>query len=250
MFIFLGDSQPLGYELADEVGLNADHIPQHVRKKIYHQHSIVDDCRPDLAYPHLLSESLCQDYVSLAAGGTCHLRHLHDFQAYLKDNQVPKGSTVFLNSNCKLRGFVLDNFTGERLNFMDSRFWNSESTGMGSPWNLFLNNDSNHMISDTVTRIFPYLNHQAVNHISLLCESLGLNFLYFPITPYSLHEDHFKETSMYMNLRPEQIIDDLPEDLNKMDHNEHLYWLNFHPNCAGHRLLTDHLRNVYLERIS
>ncbi len=245
MFIFLGDSQPLGYELAEEIDQNSDHIPQHLREKVYYPWAIDPECRPDHAYPHLLSESLSQDYVNLAVGGTCHLRHLYYFQSYLKTNHVPKGSTVFLNSNSKFRGFFVDNFTGETMDFMDQNYWNSSSQKPGpwSTWRTFLNNPSNSIIVDAITRMFPYYNYQSVNHIGLLCESLGLNFLYFPITPEDLADP--TETYEYLNLKPEQIIERFPQVLNELDTP---MWLKCHPSRGGHKLIADHIRKVYLER--
>jgi len=245
MFIFLGDSQPLGYEIGEEINQNSDHIPQHLREKVYHPWAINHECRPDHAYPRILSESLSQDYVNLGVGGTCHLRHLYYFQSYLKTNHVPKGSTVFLNSNSKFRGFFVDNFTGETMDFMDQNFWNSDLIEHGPPfhhstWKTFLNNPSNSNIVDAITRMLPYYNYQSANHIGLLCESLGLNFLYFPISPNQL--DDPEETYEYLNLKPEQIVERFPQVSRPPN------WLKFHPSRAGHKLIADSLREIYLER--
>lgn len=254
MFIFLGDSQPLGFEIGEEINQKSDHIPQHLREKVYHPWAINHECRPDHAYPHILSESLSHDYVNLAIGGTSHLRHLYLFQSYLKTNHVPKGSTVFLNSNNKFRGFFVDNFTCETMDFMDLIFWKSGSPmpRTQSTWKTFLQDPSNSNIADAITRMFPYYNYQSVNHIGLLCESLGLNFLYFPIAPDTL--DDPEETYEYLNLKPNQIIESFPQELRTRVYGDvsnalgYPNWLKFHPSRAGHKIIADHIRKVYLER--
>jgi hypothetical protein len=248
MFIFLGDSQPLGYEIGEEINQNSDHIPQHLREKVYHPWAINHECRPDYAYPHILSESLSHDYVNLAIGGTSHLRHLYLFQSYLKTNHVPIGSTVFLNSNNKLRGFFVDNFTCETMDFMDHVYFKSGSPKPGphSTWQTFLEDPSNSNIVDAITRMFPYYNYQ----IGLLCESLDLNFLYFPIIPNAL--DDPEETYEYLNLKPNQIIERFPQVLMSRPNGENELgapnWLKCHPSRAGHKIIADHIREVYLER--
>lgn len=247
MLIFLGDSQPLGYEIGGEINQSAEHIPQHVRDKIYYKWAIHHECRPDYAYPQLLSESLGQDYVNLAQGGSSHLRHLYNFQSYVKDHQVPKGSTVFLNSNAKLRGFFVDNFTGEDIDFMHTNFWSPDQLpGHQSLFTQFLNQPDNYVIPDFASRILPYFNYQSVNHISLLCKKLGLNFLYFPICPSEIVDPTETETYKYLDLPPEEIISTLPLPFGHFRNN--IEWLQFHPSRAGHRLIADHLREVYLER--
>jgi hypothetical protein len=251
MFIFLGDSQPLGYEIGIEIKQGPEHMPQEARDKIYNPNAIHHECRPDLAYPELLSKSLSQDYVNLAYGGTCHQRHLNTFQQYLKKHDVPRGSTVFLNSNCKSRGFLVDSETGQALDFMNTVFMmhQIDYTIPLSDWHMYLKDPKNLNICDMLMRISPYQNLQAVNHIGLLCDSLGLNFLYFPISPCLLYNSHdipgFSPSEM-ITLKPSQIFT-LPDNVSPWM-NRPGHWLQGHLSAQGQAALASDLNQVYLER--
>lgn len=257
MFIFLGDSQPLGYELADEIDQDCTHIPQDVRDKVLILSAIDDSggCRPDLAYPELLSKSLGQDYVNLAYGGTGHQRHLYSFQQYLKNHDVPAGSTVFLNSNCKERGFLVDRFTGQEIDFMNDVYMvpQTDFSIPLSDWHTYLNDEKNKNVCDVFMRISAYQNYQAVNYLGLLCDSLGINFLYFPISPCNLHttDPAVKlNTREILTIRPDQIYT-VPDDGHTQEYmNRPGHWREHHLSTQGHRALASDLKQVYQERFT
>lgn len=257
MFIFLGDSQPMGYELGIEVDAGSEFMPKYMSDKIFYTDCIAIEARPDLAYPHLLSESLSQDYINLSIGGTSHMRHLDDFQRYLTSHEVPPGSTVILNSNCKHRGFTIDFITGEALDFMNNRFMNcgSGNRHLYSDWNAFLEKEGTD-IWDFCMRINVYQNIQSINHIGLLCDSRGLNFLYFPIAPNKLLAPGGYEIDgsrrcindhrlNILSLRSDQIFEPKDPYSERKGH-----WLDHHLSCKGHEAVAQDLKNVYLERFT
>ena len=255
MFIFLGDSQPMGYELGTETGKGSDHIPQKIKDKIYYSDLLNYDCRPDLAYPNLLSESLSHDYINLSSGGTSHMRHLDDFQKYLKKYEVPKGSTVFLNANCKHRGFSVDCFTSEALDFMNNIFMTRRTSLSDTHWRVFLNEEGTN-IWDFCIRTNVYQNIQSVNHIGLLCDSKELNFLYFHVTP-----DHLNNTIINNNAELEKVYDEDNLDIlslrpeQKFQPNKPFSeipdnWLEYHLSIKGHEAVAHELRNEYLNRFA
>ena len=257
MLIFLGDSQPLGYELGLEIGQGLDHVPENVMEKIHtNTYYMNEDCRPDLSYPELLSQKLNMDYVNLGMGGSSHIQQYDSFLKYIRKNDIPDNTSVFLNTTDKHRGMVVDVLDGNKVSYMprdsgsfsgvlpdDASFASWFPSSQDDNENEFLQSlrkDRAH-ITDTMFRIFPWINVQMINLIAEMCNSRNWNFLFHQTSQDIWPLDYYQPGDSYFTLTADQILSD------PVIYKGSEFWLDFHLSIKGHLRTTDLLYDRYLK---
>lgn len=225
MLIFLGDSQCLGYELAEEVQERLPDSFDHglVHNELLSKHDPQFEygmVRPDLAFPHLVASDLSEKYINLAHGGTGNEYALYQLQKYLTENLEQlrldhKDITVVLYQSSLLRRLFVNSFDFSILTYMSRP------------------NEFTQETRDVLDRYSCYPNIQAANQIFLMCSYYNLNFL--SVDLHDMISPGTQEQISKFSIIPEENM--VPRDVGFMGDN----FLKYHFNCKAQRYIADQI---------
>jgi len=186
MLIFLGDSNLLGWELAEVHGNipptfdpEKDLFIDPIRRLRLGEGGIALCNRPDLAFPELLSQKLKQEYINCGQGGSGYSKALFLFQLCISKTKLPDDVTVFLGTTGTMRSHFVDTLNKSEFHLFNNHITSNNAEYRDTASKYDRNPELKRMLQVTST----WYNLQAVGHISEICKARGWKFLFHEILP-------------------------------------------------------------------